>query len=178
MDWNKELVEQLDWHWRAQARPRLDGLTDDEYFWAPVTDKWTVHPDGKVDFEYPEPTPAPVTTIAWRLAHLIVGVFGARAAAHFGAPPADYLTWKYATTAGEALRQLDEAYGHWIDGVRTADLERPCGEAEGPYAEYPFATLVLHINREGIHHMSEIALLRDLYLRADQLTGAGAGRLS
>ena len=31
-------------------------------------------------FRDPEPTPAPVTTIAWRLAHLIVGVFGARVA--------------------------------------------------------------------------------------------------
>jgi hypothetical protein len=27
------------------------------------------------------------------------------------------------------------------------------------------ATLVLHINREVIHHAAEIALLRDLYLR-------------
>ena len=31
------------------------------------------------------------------------------------------------------------------------------------YAEYPMAALVLHINREAIHHGAEIALLRDLY---------------
>jgi hypothetical protein len=42
-------------------------------------------------------------------------------------------------------------------------LARPCGEAEGPFASYPLAALVLHINRETIHHGAEIALLRDLY---------------
>jgi len=27
------------------------------------------------------------------------------------------------------------------------------------------STLILHINREAIHHGAEVALLRDLYLR-------------
>jgi len=43
--------------------------------------------------------------------------------------------------------------------------QRQHGPAEGPYAEYPMAALVLHIHREAIHHGAEIALLRDLYLR-------------
>ena len=43
-------------------------------------------------------------------------------------------------------------------------LSVPCGEAEGPYAEDPLARLVLHINRELIHHLSEACLLRDLYV--------------
>ena len=48
---------------------------------------------------------------------------------------------------------------------RAADgLTRPCGPAEGPFAEYPMAALVLHIHREVIHHGAEISLLRDLYL--------------
>ena len=53
-----------------------------------------------------------------------------------------------------------------VAGVRALDeegLARPCGPAEGPYAEFPMATLVLHINREMIHHGAEVALLRDLY---------------
>lgn len=29
------------------------------------------------------------------------------------------------------------------------------------------ASLVLHINREFIHHLSEVCLLRDLYLHTD-----------
>ncbi|MGZ8745120.1 MAG: hypothetical protein ACXWXO_19570 [Nocardioides sp.] len=42
-------------------------------------------------------------------------------------------------------------------------LVRPCGAAEGPYGDLPLAALVLHINREAIHHGADIALLRDLY---------------
>ncbi len=67
-----------------------------------------------------------------------------------------------------ALRQLDDAHDAWIKGVRglgSDGLAQPCGPAEGPFAEYPMATLVLHIHREAIHHGAEIALLRDLYLR-------------
>src|SRR2546430_16227359 len=42
IDWNAHLVDQLDWHWQAQLRPRLDGLTDDEYFREPVAGSWSV----------------------------------------------------------------------------------------------------------------------------------------
>ena len=34
--WTEELLEQLTWHWDNHARPRLNGLTDDEYLWEPV----------------------------------------------------------------------------------------------------------------------------------------------
>jgi DinB superfamily len=166
-----QLAEQLDFHWRVQLRPRLDGLTDDEYFWQPVPDCWTVHPDGGIDFAYPQPEPAPVTTIAWRLAHIIVGVLAMRVHSHFGGPPADYESWDYATDAGTALAQLDDAYRSWTDGVHglsDADLAKPCGPAEGPYADESMTTLVLHINREVIHHGAEIALLRDLYAHTDK----------
>jgi DinB superfamily len=160
------LADQLDYHWANQLRPRLEHLTDEEYFWQPVPDCWTVHPDGSIDFVFPEPQPAPFTTIAWRLAHVIVGVFAMRNHSHFDGPAADYQTWQYATDAKTALRQLDEQYRKWIDGVRGLsddDLWQPCGPAEGPYADYPFAALVLHINREVIHHGAEIACIRDLY---------------
>jgi hypothetical protein len=165
-DLTTHLADQLDWHWRNQLRPRLDGLTDAEYFWEPVPDCWTVHPDGGIDFAYPPPQPEPVTTIAWRLAHVIVGVLAMRAHSHFGGPPAAYETWTYATDATTALRQLDDAYDSWMTGVRNLtadDLEHPVGPAEGPYSEMPMLALVLHINREVIHHGAEIALLRDLY---------------
>lgn len=160
------LADQLEFHWSHQLRPRLEGLTDDEYFWQPVPDCWTVHPDGGVDFVYPEPTPTPFTTIAWRLAHVIIGVFAMRNHSHFGGPAADYESWPYATDAATALAQLDTEHQRWTAGVRTLsddDLNRPCGPAEGPYADHPMSVLVLHINREVIHHGAEIALLRDLY---------------
>jgi hypothetical protein len=177
--WSHELAEQLDWHWQNQLRARLDGLTDAEYFWEPVPGCWSLRQRGtstapmtagvgdyRYEFAYPEPDPAQVTTIAWRLAHLIVGVFGARNAGHFGGPPVDWDTFDYAGTAAAALVQLDGAYAAWIKGARGLGddgLATPCGPAEGPYADYPLAALVLNINREALHHGAEIALLRDLY---------------
>jgi len=169
-DLTTQLADQLDFHWTNFLRPRLDGLTDDEYFWEPVTGCWTVHRDGGIDFEYPEPTPAPFTTIAWRLAHVIVGVFAMRNHSHFGGPAADYQSWDYATDAKTALQQLDDAYANWITGVRSVDaagLAAPVGPAEGPYAEYAMSELILHINREAIHHGAEIACIRDLYAHTE-----------
>ncbi|MEV4221268.1 DinB family protein [Nonomuraea sp. NPDC049725] len=165
LDWTAELHEQLSWHWTRQLRPRLDGLSDEEYLWEPAPGSWSIR-DGVIDTAYPPPEPAPVTTIAWRLAHVIVGVLGARTAAQFGGPAVDYGTFPYATTAAGALEQLDEAYERWSSGVRSLgprDLARPVGPSEGPYADRPLATLVLHINREVIHHGAEVALLRDLW---------------
>ncbi|EWT01572.1 hypothetical protein N865_09805 [Intrasporangium oryzae NRRL B-24470] len=184
MDLNHLLLDQIEFHWTNQLRPRLAGLTDDEYLWEPVPGAWSLHPRGQgrteiqggsgaltIDFAYPEPVPAPVTTIAWRLAHIIVGVLGARVHGHFGGPEADYVTFDYAATAEGALAQLDEAYAAWLAGVRgwgDAELAQPCGPSEGPWASHPRAELVLHINRELIHHGAEIALLRDLWAhRAD-----------
>ena len=178
-DYPALLLEQLDFHWQHQLRPRLDGLTDEEYLWEPVPGCWSVRPRGTssapvlggsgaftIEFAYPEPEPAPVTTIAWRLGHVLVGVLAMRSASHFGGPPASYESWDYAGTAKEALEQLDQEYARWTAGVRSLGAEglaRPCGPAEGPYADASLAALVLHINREMIHHGAEIALLRDLY---------------
>jgi hypothetical protein len=167
--WNELLLGQLEWHWTHQLRPRIDGLTDEEYLWEPVSGSWNVRVLGDrttIDWAWPEPVPAPVTTISWRLAHVVVGVLGARSAAHFDGPAADYETWPYAATADGALAQLDAAFARWVAGVRALGeegLSRPCGPAEGPYAEEPLAALVLHIHREVIHHGAEIALLRDLF---------------
>jgi hypothetical protein len=181
IDWNSELADQLEWHWDNQLRPRLDGLTDAEYFWQPVPGCWTISRRGEsdapvsagagdftMDYSLERTDPEPVTTIGWRLAHIIVGVFASRNATHFGGPPADYRTWEYAPTATEALRQLDDAHAAWIAGVRslgTGGLAFCTGpeEADGQFADIPFAALVLHIHREAIHHGAEISLLRDLY---------------
>lgn len=182
LDLTRRLHEQLDWHWHGQARPRLEGLTDEEYLWEPAPGAWTVRRSGEappptanhvvgegewvLDYGFPEPSPAPVTTIAWRLAHVVVGVFGQRAHSHFGAPAADYATWDYPGTAQEALRQLDQTYAAWSAGVlglTEESLLEPVGEAEGAWAAEPMLTLVLHINREAIHHLAEVALLRDLW---------------
>jgi hypothetical protein len=177
--WNTLLTSQLTWHWEHQLRARLEGLSDDEYRWEPVPGCWSVRPRGTatapmaagagdfmIDFAFPQPDPPPVTTIAWRLGHLVVGVLGVRVAAHFGGPADSYADHEYAGTADGALAQLDAAYAAWVAGVHGLGehgLLRACGPAEGPWAQATMAELVLHISREVIHHGAEIALLRDLY---------------
>jgi hypothetical protein len=180
--WNPLLRDQLAWHWTNQLRDRLDGLTDDEYFWEPAPGCWSVRPRGtgagrvrRDDhrLRMPVPDPPPFTTIAWRLGQVIVGVLAVRNAAYFGRAPTDYQSFEYAPTAAAALAQLDAEYATWLAGVEPlgeTGLARPCGEAEGPHAERPLAALVLHINRELIHHLAEVCLLRDLHLHTHQQT--------
>jgi hypothetical protein len=184
LNWSDTLASQLAWHWQHQLRPRLEGLTDAEYLREPVPGCWSVRPRGTsgapiaigggdlvLEYAIPEPDPPPVTTIAWRMAHLIVGVFGARVAAHFGGPAVSWDTFCYAGTAAEALAQLDEGHAAWVAGVRGLDdaaLARPCGPAEGRWARRPLAEIVTHINREVIHHGAEICLLRDLYRAGEE----------
>jgi hypothetical protein len=72
LDWTGQLLEQLTFHWEQHARPRLEGLTDDEYFWEPVEGSWSIRPraeartvmapgagDLVADFAFPEPDPPP-----------------------------------------------------------------------------------------------------------------------
>jgi hypothetical protein len=181
LDWNAELVDQLESHWRHQLRPRLNGLTDDEYYWMPVSDCWTISRRGAssapmslgtaeftMDFGEPPHDREPVTTIAWRLAHLIVG-FAETNGTHFGGPAEHVSTYSYAGTAQEALRQLDDEHDQWVRGVRnlgSVGLSGPQGPTQpSEFAEAPMARLILYTNLEVIHHGAEICLLRDLYLR-------------
>jgi len=159
IDWTHELVDQLEFQWGNHLRPRLASLTDEQYLWEPVPGCWSVRrradasgnsaagaADTVIEYEFPEPDPPPFTTIAWRMGHISIGIFGGRAGRHFG--------------------DVDVTYAAWIAGVAKLDadgLARPCGPAEGPYADYPMAALVLHITREALHHGAEIGVLLDLY---------------
>lgn len=176
-DWGTLLIAQLAWHWDAQARPRLAGLTDDEYLFEPVPGCWSVRPAGdptpvelfgtgpmRVDFAVDPPDPTPVTTIAWRLAHLTVGVFGDRNARYFGGPPIDYWSYAYPPTADAALADLDDGYARWLAGIRAMGPDEWAVNCrESGFESESMAALVLHIHREAIHHLAEIALLRDLW---------------
>lgn len=137
--WNPRLRDQLAYHWTAQLRGRLDGLTDDEYFWEPAPGCWSVRPRGAgtapvqggaeamtIDFAMPEPDPPSFTSIAWRLGRVIVGVLGVRNAAHFGRAEIDYQSFEYATTAADVLAQLDAEYAAWMSGVESLGRGAAC----------------------------------------------------
>ena len=178
--WNEQLLDQLEWHWDHHLWPRFEQLSDDEYLWEPAPGCWSIRPrseattsmaagagDTVADFEDPEPQPAPLTTIAWRLAHIAVGIFGERAANHFGEPGSvTYPTTDWPLTAAGMRELLRHHHDAWVSGVKALGengLAHPCGPAEGPFAEYPMAALVLHISREAIHHGSEVCLMGDFY---------------
>ena len=186
VDWGRLLVGQLEFYWEVHLRPRLDGLTDEEYFWEPVEGCWSLRraADGgyRLDLEVREPVSPPVTTIAWRLVHVGATCFFNRASTFFGdgSVPEDadmfdprHLPADLPGDATEAVAFLERSYRRWHDGIAGLDdegLARPLGPRGGPYAEDPMAELIAHINREVMHHGAEIALLRDLY----RATGATA----
>lgn len=159
MPTGQDLHEQLSWHWEAQLRPRLEGLSVDELLWEPGPGCWTLRA-GRLDGVWPTPDPAPVTTIAWRLGHL-GQTLAHRASAHFGDRSYDDVVPE------DVLAFVDRSYSAWSEGVLAADqsrFERPHQGPPGSADErYPFWAVVLHVNREVLHHGAEVALLRDLY---------------
>ena len=150
---------------------RLEGLTDSEYFWQPVDGCWSVRegPDGyTADWEWPAPDPAPVTTIGWRLVHIISflsehglrSVAFERGKAEWDAPSV------YPSSAKEALAELERALAVWKRDLTRVDDKRlwePMGPEAGQYSEDAVAGFVEHIHDEFIHHTAEVSLLRDLY---------------
>ena len=176
VDVKRELVDLSDYVW-GRTRSRLDGVTDEEYFWEPAPGCWTVRQrdDGTwmADGPLPRPEPEPFTTIAWRLWHLI-DMYGEDRAPKWldvpargspigrddpeGAPPA---------TAADAITLLERAHERWdahLDLTENERLEEMIGPVAGPeYAERTRAAYVLHMLDEFIHHGAEIALLRDLW---------------
>ncbi|WP_159941248.1 MULTISPECIES: DinB family protein [unclassified Nocardiopsis] len=171
VNWTGEILAQLRFYWDDSLWPRLEGLTDEEFHWEPVPGARTVRrgPGGlhQPDSAVPEPQPPPVTTIAWRLGHLVVDVLETRVNWHFGDRTATRGSIDWPATATDARQRLRHAYTVWSEHVQDLDedaLAAPVGGAASPsWADFPMVALVLHVNREVIHHGAEVAALRDLY---------------
>ncbi|GAA3115204.1 hypothetical protein JOF29_003814 [Kribbella aluminosa] len=157
-----------------RLRQRLDGLTDDEYFWEPFDGCWTVRriAEGYVaDGSRLPPAPAPFTTLAWRITHIVDVLQSERTATWFGHPATDEAP-RVPGSAADALAALDRAYDIWrgrLASLSQDDLDRAMGPIAGPYAEGDGTSFALHIIDELIHHGAEVGTVRDLYrgLRAD-----------
>ena len=182
----RAIATQIDWWWAALFRRRLDGLTDDELWWEPAPDCFTVRPseDGELRYEWPpgsqgESTP-PFTTIAWRLCHLTLSALAYWAMAMEGDLQARdrVAELTFPRQADDAVALLDSWWARWRAGLRALDdaaLARPMREmlpdTDVPImrlgADDPFVHHVLHQHRELIHHGAEISLLRDLYRARD-----------
>jgi hypothetical protein len=175
----------------APLPPRTsDGpLTDEEYLWEPAPGAWSLRRRGEavsprpygpgewqLDSAVGDPDPTPVTTIAWRLGHLhscFAGdwewTFGERRR-----PPAELVDFSPSATV--ALERFWATLDRWRDGVAAVTPEQldTVGFDQYPWsdaAELPFISVIWAGNFEFIHHMAEIALLRDLY--RTRRTGVG-----
>jgi hypothetical protein len=157
---------------RARLAARLEGLTDAEYLWEPGPGCWTVHPraeprspdpdgagDWVIDHDESDPSPAPFTTIAWRLVHvaILTTMYGDHA---FGPGTYGYRDVVVPPGAAGALawwHGAAEAFAAHLDG---ADLDRPVSPPwMGPTTVAAMAWVVLD---ETTHHGAEIGCLRDL----------------
>ena len=166
-DWPRELFNQFDLEWNLAHGPSLETLTDEEYLWEPGPGCWSIRPTGpggrgELEQVSPDPVPAPVTTIAWRLSHLAVGVFGLRASLYFGDGSLTHQNAERPLTAAGGVAYFKEQVLRWrshVERLNEEGLARPVGEPE----RAPVASLVVHVNREALHHLAEVSLLRDLY---------------
>jgi hypothetical protein len=148
---------------------RLAGLTDAEYLWEPVTGSWTVRrQDGgwTADWADPDPDPAPVTTIAWRVWHLASDCLASYLSRSPAGRPLEVTGTQWHGDAATALADLRTAAAAFRDVTERGGedgLWQPLGPDWGQYAEDTWADLVVHAFDELAHHGAEIALLRDLH---------------
>ena len=178
IEYGKLIISQMEFYWDVYFRPKLEGLTDEEYLWEPVPGCWSLRPDEnglyQVETVQPEPKPAPVTTIGWRLMHLASNMYF-RSSTFFGdgSVPEDATMFdprhqpaSVPGTAKEGIEFLDHAYGRWHGSLAESseeELATPLGQKGAYFAKDPMSALVLHVNREMMHHGGEVLLLRDLY---------------
>jgi hypothetical protein len=119
----------------ARILARLEGLSDREYLWEPVSDCWTIRAgqDGLFRADaVPEtdPVPAPVTTIAWRMWHIGADCLRGYCEHFFGdkRPEQDPSLWPGTADAG--IRALDADWSRFrsnLDALGDEGLLRAMG---------------------------------------------------
>jgi len=162
---------------------RLAGLTAAEYLWEPYSGMWSVRrraeaatPDAfgpgdwvlDLDRSISPFDAGPLSTIAWRIGHLLSG-FAGRWEWTFGGRTIDpKLLIEFSPDPGAAMNSLWEWVDRWaasVESMTDDQLDVP-GFGAYPYGidpEIPFIGIVRWTNRELIHHLAEVALMRDLY---------------
>jgi hypothetical protein len=168
---------QLEFSWWELAR-RLETITQDEFQWEPAPGALSVRRRsettaartfgvGEWVVEWPEGPDHPgPRTVAWLVAHL-TEVLAERYDWTFGAHEAKRPTLTYSGEVGPAVAELTRVADAWRAGIAQMSDDDiftvGLSQATEIDAQSPFAHLVAHINREIIHHGSEIFTLTDLY---------------
>jgi uncharacterized damage-inducible protein DinB len=164
---------------RVQGRTlsRLEGLTDAEHLWEPVTGCMTVRESDDGLFRadaVPEvdPVPAPFTTIAWRMWHIgadcLRSYLGFFEESGYDRAVGDLQVWP--GTASEATAQMAadwERFRGQIAELGDERLLRPMGSHAGSHSHETYFLLALHAFNEATHHAAEIGTLRDLWEKTE-----------
>lgn len=166
-----------------RLRERTAGITDEEYLWEPVAGCWTVRPRAEAispnpmgggnwiyDCAWEPPSPAPFTTIAWRLTH-ITDVLASYRAALWGGEVSDDMI-EVTPSASKGVAQWDEHAAAFLEALAQEDdagLQRSVRVPWWP-EDAPRWHVISHVSLEQIHHGAEIGLMRDLFERRDQLS--------
>ncbi|MFJ4830008.1 DinB family protein [Streptomyces sp. NPDC088747] len=116
----------------------------------------------------PEPDETPVTTIAWRLAHLHFHFEGGWEWTFGERSREPKLLVDFSPSASVALDRFWTLIDRWRASVATVTEEQldTVGFSQYPYGsdpDDPYIAVLSGANLEFIHHMAEIALLRDLW---------------
>ena len=113
------LLESFDYVW-DRVRRRMDGLLQEEYLWEPVEGSWSIREtDGvwRVERTSPEPSPAPVTTIAWRLWHIGSECLAGYTSRGLGDWVLDVQDDEWYPDVDDALAALDRAWAAFREGI-------------------------------------------------------------
>jgi hypothetical protein len=145
----------------------LLGLTDEEFYWQPVENCWTVHLDDRgkwiTDYAEPEPEPPPFTTIGWRLVHTAACKWMYYEYA-FGPGLLSWDDLDIPNTAERAIAWLEKGYQKLkteLDNLSDDDLieQRKTNWGDDWPTWRIFWAMIYH----DLHHGAEISCLRDLY---------------
>ena len=164
------------------SRVRLDGLSESELTWEPHPGMWSIRLRGEAtssdaygpgshvldrDLGLDPFSGGPLTTAGWRVGHL-VSCYAGRWEWTFGdrtTPPDDLVDFRADTALVERLWDEIDRWTTAVEALADDALDQ-VGRSQYPQgmdSELPFITIVRWMNRETIHHLAEVALLRDLH---------------
>ncbi len=151
----------------SRLRRRVDGLTDDEFFWEPVAGCWTIYRDdtGRWTYHYaiPDPDPAPVTSIGWQLIHLATCKVMYREWA-YGPARLTFPEIEIPHTAAGAIAMLDDGQRGLRDELAKLsddDMDEPVKTNWGEM--WPAWRIFWAMGDHDAFHGGGIGYLRDLY---------------
>jgi hypothetical protein len=150
-----------------RLRHRLEGLTDDEFFWEPDRGCWTIYEDDPGHWTYhyafPDPDPAPVTTIGWQIVHVATCKLMYHEWA-FGPAKLTFPDIVIPSTAAAAIELLDKGQGLIRDELaRTTDarLDKPVKTNWGEL--WPAWRIFWCMADHDAFHGGAIGVMRDIY---------------